>query len=440
MPSRHPQPRQHGGEIMASHRPVRSQNESTLAYDPFCEQQSTLLPHSMPYQKVNRMLERVPEAGNKDTKWAKLFGNWLGKPKAKSSGNPEKIRISEPRLISPPSHLRHSRQSVEQTSVPKRVSRILPELPKPSPKASRIRRKDLGKTHEALGSHPVGSWLDRMNKQYPAQHILLRTAREESRYKNTIRGESSHSKPAPSHVRPLSVTAEQTPADIKAERRKGRIFLDSDLSRSLYEFPDPEEWYDDSDDDSYDSSDDSYWEDAGFDDVDDASVDGTIPDIIITEPDDNESNENTTQRNRASKSLLDVDDCYKLLWISQDKELKGLKRYLVPLAYLVAEAENIDLDNNIELLEDSLKHIIADRERLFELYPLAHMLAEDQKIDVEDFKALPQALENVFADRDNAKRLVRYHKTTKERLERRVAEMETERDYYHPDGEDYIRL
>ncbi|KAI6084794.1 hypothetical protein F4821DRAFT_279798 [Hypoxylon rubiginosum] len=433
IPSKHHQPSDLRSDIMSPQVQVRSQNESTLAYDSPRERQGTLRPNSMSTQETSRVIKRIPEVEHKDTKWAKFFGNFLGKPKEKPSSSHEKLSISEPRLISAPSHVRAGHQPAQQTPAPKRVSRILSEvnLPKPPSKSPRIQRENLGTAREALGSQPIGSWLNRMEKQCPAQQILLTASRRQS----------NQSKSAPENAWPLTDVVAQTSADIKAERRKGRIFLDSDLSRNLYEFPDPEEWYDDSDDDS----DDSRWEDAGFDDggddddTDDADNDGTIPNIIISEPCDNKCNENATQRNRMSKRHLDIDDCYKVLWTNQDKELRQIKRCLLPLAYLIAEVENIDLDNP-ELLEGTLKSIIADRERLFDLYPLAYMLAQDQGIDAEDFAALPQVLDSVFQDRDNAKKMVRYHKATKEKLERRVAEMENERKHSYEDAEEYVRM
>ncbi|KAI1763181.1 hypothetical protein GGR53DRAFT_467606 [Hypoxylon sp. FL1150] len=412
---------------MASNRQLRSQNESTLAYDSSREIQDTLLSSPMSCHETNRIMERIPEIDHKETKWAKFLGGFLGKPKEKPSKNHEKSSISEPRVISRPSHIRTSHLPAQQTPAPKRVSRILSEvdLPKLPSKSSKVQRKDLGKAHEALGSHPVGSWLNKMEKQCPAGQILLKASRRES----------SQSKLAPEDAWPLTDAAAQT--SIKAERRKGRIFLDSELSRNLYEFPDPEEWYDDSADDS----DDSRWDDAGFDadDADDTGNAGNIPNIIITEPSDNGHNENTTQKYKTSKRHLDLDDCYKVLWANHDKELKQIKRCLLPLAYLIAEVENVDVDH-AELLEDSLKSIIADRERLLDLYPLAIMLAQDQGIDVEDFAILPRVLDSVFQDRDNAKRMVRYHKVTKEKLERRVAEMENERRHSFEDAEEFVRM
>ncbi|KAI0173344.1 hypothetical protein GGR52DRAFT_590488 [Hypoxylon sp. FL1284] len=302
----------------------------------------------------------------------------------------------------------------------------------PPPKASRTNRQEFGKGHEALGSHPVGSWLEMMEKRYPARQILLRG--EESSRQSTARPISSE----PKHLKPLVNVPGRLPAEVLAERRKGRVFLDADLSRNLYEFPDPEMWEDDSDEDT----DESLWEDAvmGDEDIDevvDIGANGIIPRITVTKP-EKAHEENATSSSEGSSPLLDVNYCYKVISIKQERELKMLKRHLLPLAYLVAETENIDV-NDVGLLEESLRSIIADREKLLDLYPLAHLLAQDQEMDPEDFGALPQALENVLDDRDNAKRLARYHRATKEKLERRVARMEAEMDRYQ-DGENYVRL
>lgn len=362
------------------------------------------------------MLERVPKSENKDTKPTSSFGRWLGKHWSKSPESPEKIRISEPRPLTPPYlPLRSSRSSFELTTTSRRGSRILPELEEPKllPKTPRVQRQNLGTNHEALGSHPVPyprrgalmpTWLDRMEERVPAQHILLKPVEEDNKHKITTHQEAEQNLPQPESLA-ANGNSRQIPADVKAERRKGRIFLGDELSRSFYEFPDPEVFVGEDEDSEK-------WEDAGFDDTDTGNK-GTIPSIIVTAPDEDMAT--------SDSRLLNVGDSYKIICHRQSKELNDLRsreRILLPLAVRVAEAEGIDL-NDVYALEDSLKNIIADRDLLLDVYPLAHILAEDQKLDIENLKVFPHVLKKVLADRDNARRVADHHKTIRHRLEKR---------------------
>ncbi|KAF3066528.1 hypothetical protein GL218_09036 [Daldinia childiae] len=306
-------------------------------------------------------------------------------------------------------------------------------------------------------SYPVGAWLDDSEKTHPPRQILLRSSAGDSeeeaprvvQSRRSSRISSSSTLPEPEPRRDVKPSLS---ADVRAERRKGRIFLNSDPSRSLYEFPDPEVWSNEGDDESDD--DDQFWDDAGFEDsdFDDAGfeeavfestdrqypTDSSIPEITVSSPSDEESE---TKRRMSSKDMLKPDDVYKVLWKQQTKETRFLnetQRFLLPLAWLVAEAEGIDV-NDLPALEMSLKSIIADRQKLIDLFPLAKILAKDQKVDVTDFKSFPRMLKNVIADRDNAKRLAEYHRVARRKLESRVAQLEMERNGESPDDEEYIR-
>ncbi|KAI1456621.1 hypothetical protein F4805DRAFT_458621 [Annulohypoxylon moriforme] len=414
MPSRQPQYRQYGSS--AEH--LALQRGSTQAYDSDSSVKEARQLHSG--KGGNRTLRRVP----KDAKLSSSFGNWLGRHKAKKVDNSERIRISDPIPIQP-APPRPRRPSDSENG---RYEQLRSAAPKPPPKDIEIKRENLGNVHEALRSHPVfprpatkeGDVRARPvsgTRQAPAKYADkngdLRTAA-----RNEVQTKRTSMEP-------------QQKADVKAERRKGRVFLDA---KDLYEFPDPETFgnSEENDDDGH------HWEDAGFDDPHTpATSNGPTPKITITEPTPDEHN--SLQVEESPQRLLGVDDCYKVLYQGQTKELRGLRntlRYLVPLAWLVAEAEGVDL-NDIGALEGALKTIIADREKLFDLFPLAQVLAEDQKVDIDDFKGLPGALKNVMSDRDSAKRMADYHKMVSRRLEGKIAQLERERDGEDDDDEQY---
>ncbi|KAI0889603.1 uncharacterized protein GGS22DRAFT_182946 [Annulohypoxylon maeteangense] len=410
MASRQPQYRQYGGSVER----LPLHNGSTLAYDSNSSVKDVRLHESASNKGVDRTLRRVP----KDAKLSSSFGNWLGRYKAKKGENLDRIRISDP-------------MPIQQTpSRPKRSS-YTPELgngshellrsaaPKPPPRDVEIKRENLGGCHEALRSHPIAPQPSPKERNVATRQTPL---------KHTAK--SGNSK-AVAHDEPRTKGTTMEPrqkTDVKTERRKGRIFLDT---TDMYEFPNPDtfESSEENDDDGH------IWEDAGFDDPQPVTKNESAPKITITQPSDDGyssmKSEETPQR------LLGVDDCYKVLYEGQTKEMRGLRntlRYLVPLAWLIADAEGVD-PNDIDALEGALKTIIADREKLFDLFPLAQVLAEDQKVDIDDFKALPRALQNVMADRDNARRMADYHRMASRRLEGRIAKLERERD--SEDNEEY---
>ncbi|KAI1466936.1 uncharacterized protein F4812DRAFT_465581 [Daldinia caldariorum] len=455
-------------EATRSHPNLLSSTEPTQAYDSRGERRGRGIKtsHSMQNPQMDRTSLRDPSVENKDVKVTKAFSRWLGKHKAKNAANPERLRISEPQPASlPQAPLRHKHSFNEQAPLPPNISRILPELgiPKPPLKNPSIQKKNLGKSHDALGSYPVGTWLDNSEKTYPPKQILFNSKAGDNENEMTGVAKSRRQ----SRASPKSVTYESEladdiqsglAADIRAERRKGRIFSNEDPLKNLYEFPDPDAWYGEEDDES--DEDDQFWDDAGFDDsdfggsdLDDAgfeeavftarrerySANISVPDIVISTPTDEGE---PSKRRASSEDLLKPDDVYKVLWKKQAKEIRFLnetQRYLLPLAWLVAEAEGIDV-NDLPALEKALKVIISDRRKLFDLFPLAKVLAKDQKVDVNDFKSFPRILKNVLSDRDNAKRLADYHRTAKLKLESKVAQLEAENIGESPDDEDYIRF
>ncbi|KAI0854177.1 hypothetical protein F5Y00DRAFT_256675 [Daldinia vernicosa] len=463
MSSRYSQHQHHerSNSLYGPYPDLSSSNEPTQAYGSRGDRRSIRSSQSMQYQQMDRMLPRGSQFEDKDVKVTKAFTRWLGKHKAKNATTTERLRISEPRATSlPQAPLRPKRSINEQPLLPTGSSRILPELQssKPPLKNPTIQKKNLGKYQDALGSYPVGAWLDDSEKTLPPGQILLGSSSEDSedeapprnvKSRLSFRATSSSTFPEPEPTHNIKPSMS---ADVRAERRKGRIFLNNDPARSLYEFPDPEAWSNDDDDESDD--DDQFWDDAGFDDgsFDDACfeeavfesmgeqypADSSIPEIIIESPSDEESE---SKRRMSSEDMLKPDDVYKVLLKQQTKETRFLnetQRYLLPLAWLVAEAERIDV-NDLPALEGALKSIIADRQKLIDLFPLAKILAKDQKVDVNDFKAFPRMLKHIIADRDNSKRLAEYHRIARRKLESRVAQLEMERCGESPDDEEYIR-
>ncbi|KAI1205887.1 uncharacterized protein F4807DRAFT_464349 [Annulohypoxylon truncatum] len=404
MTSRQLQYRQYGGS--AEH--LTLQNGSTLAYD-FNHSVTEARPSSPTSNKgASRTLRRVP----KDAKLSSSFGNWLGRHKAKKGDNSERIHISEPKpLQQAPPRPRRPSDAPELAHGPYELPGSI--VSRPPTKNPEIKRENLGNVHEALRSHPIAPRPDTKDKGIPVRRVPLNYAVKNSDSSATARTE----------VRTKRTSkVPQSTADVKAERRKGRIFLDG---KNLYEFPDPES-YESGEEENNDDG--HLWEDAGFDDPGMPAInERSVPKITVTHPTDNE--QSSIQSEETPQKLLGVDDCYKVLYQGQTKELRGLRKtlkYLVPLAWLVAEAEGVDPHDGVAL-EGALRTIIADREKLFDLFPLAQVLAEDQKVDIDDFKALPRALKNIMSDRDSATRIADYHRMVSRRLEGKIAQLERER-------------
>ncbi|KAI0135011.1 hypothetical protein F4814DRAFT_443839 [Daldinia grandis] len=462
MSSRYSQYQHHdrSNSLQGQYPGLSSSNESTQAYGSGGDRRSIKSTQSIQYQQMDRMLPRGPQVEDKDVKVTKAFSRWLGKHKPKNATSTERLRISEPRGISlPQAPLRPKCSINDPKLLPTGSSRILPELEysKPPLKNPTIQKKNLGTSQDALRSYPVGAWLDDSGKTHPPKEILLRSSAEDneeevprvvkSRRSFYIPSSSAFPEPGPTNDIKSGLSA-----DVRAERRKGRIFLNDDFSRSLYEFPDPEAWDGESGDES--DGDDQFWDDAGFGDsnFDDAGfeeavfeskgeqyvADSSIPDIVISSPSDEESE---SRRRMSSEDMLKPDDVYKVLWKQQTKETRFLnetQRFLLPLAWLVAEAEGIDV-NDLPALEMALKSIIADRRKLIDLFPLAKIVAKDQKADGNNFKPLPRMLKNIITDRDNAQMLAEHHRVARRKLESKVAQLEMERNGESPDDEEYIR-
>ncbi|OTB08883.1 hypothetical protein M426DRAFT_316909 [Hypoxylon sp. CI-4A] len=253
-----------------------------------------------------------------------------------------------------------------------------------------------------------------MDKKLPAQQVQCR--RDSWPLSN---GEADQSGEIASEPKPTANNEAEQMAKIKAERRKGRIFSSDEIPRDLYEFPDPEIW---SGKHGQNMGNDGHiWEDAGIDDP--VATDDYAPQIIFTEPEDDDRE--AKESNRKPEDRLNVDMVYRVLYNKQTKELRDCKATLKSLARLVADAEEADLNDGPNL-EKALKTIISDRAKLFDLMPLARIVADDQSLPFGDFKELPDALRRILADRDNAKKMAEYHKTTATRLWQRMASSERE--------------
>ncbi|KAI1074620.1 hypothetical protein F5B20DRAFT_586092 [Whalleya microplaca] len=427
------------------------------------------------YQTMERASARVPElengrkkSGNDRSEGHHGLSRWLGKHKDKPKHEKEKLVISSPMPISPRRvPQRPARPPIEQTpasfygmsTLQESRAPVLPPKPPVPPKDTpstlklTIRRENLGTAREALGSHPV-KWLNSAQRQYPAERILTPSAAKD-RNRQTVIYSDTESGVAP--------TKPEVSAQLKAERRKGRVFQSGPLLAELQgfqEFPDPQ---------TFDGQDDGeFWEDAGINDdsevlnpeTEDGDPEMTIipeqqkedglcvPELTITAPEktDNSTRARKTRSGRPSKPLLDVDDAYERLFHRQEKETRKL-RQLLPLAWLVADIEGIE-PTDIGALTRALQGIIDDNDKLWKLWPLAMTLAEDQGLDLEDFKAFPQALQKVLADRDSAQRAAYHHMARERQLEGRVRQMQREQErmqrermsrYQDHDQEDYIR-
>ncbi|KAL7629673.1 hypothetical protein AAE478_001196 [Parahypoxylon ruwenzoriense] len=437
--------------------------ESTLAYDSLRGRQDTVPLDFMPYQRIGRQSTHVPELESYDENSVKrrskshALSRWLGKRTASTAKKYERPYISEPRLISAPRALGlPDRSPVGQ--MPKFSYRsqalsqpeaLRPQRTEPSFAANHgVRRQNLGTVHDALGSHPVSNWLNKTEKRFPAQQILFRTASDYD-HEPTICSKADGSRLPPTEPEVIEY--------IRSERRKGRIFSEGEFSEALYEFPDPEDWcgQDDGGNDY-----DQYWEDAGFheyeteDGNDDNTNDGhgmatveydpktkdsNIPKLEITHTGPDKNAALAEPPKRVSKGLLSVDDCYERLWSAQLKETMGL-RQLIPLAQRIAEVGRINSNGHINFYKETLESLIRDHDRLYDLMPVADLLAEDQNLDISDLGPFTQAFERVLAERDTARSAAGHHKRQARRLEGRIAELESEMNMYSHDDEEYVRL
>ncbi|KAJ8129625.1 hypothetical protein O1611_g4006 [Lasiodiplodia mahajangana] len=278
-----------------------------------------------------------------------------------------------------------------------------PALPA-QPKSPRINPQNLGSANEALNSHSVGTWHDTLaeepvksNRETKNQHRRFVICERDDDDYILLKG------PEPSVDLPVERSQEhapQTKASNKAEFQEFPKFRNSKTSEERVEQP----------------------------------VDRMIPTIELVPPPEGDIDQVLDPR------FLSIEGAYRNLLKDSNKEIRRLKR-LLPLAWLVAEAEGIDIKNTTALAV-TLEEIIADRDRLLRLIPLADMLCKDQGInfDTEAFEALPRALEKALKDRDAARFAAQHNRRAAERLERRIGRLEKELSDLRYDGEeDYIR-
>ncbi|GAW25129.1 hypothetical protein SAMD00023353_0200070 [Rosellinia necatrix] len=279
----------------------------------------------------------------------------------------------------------------------------LPQVPTPP----KVDRRNLGSKDDALHSHPVGN-----------------RALESPRSDNKIKGK--HRKFVICETDDdddcISLKGPDSPTDSVAKRRQGHVFSMKTLEAEFQEFPRPESW-----------------KGKETENHTHQTAKHTIPVIKLTPPPEGDIDQ-------VDPSLLTVDKAYKTLLRKAEREARSLKR-LVPLAWLTAEAKGIDI-NNTSALAEALRDIIEDRDRLSNLLPLAVTLCADQGItfDTNAFEALPQALEKVLSDRRRAKFAAEYNKREKQKLERRVNQLENRlssfydsKDEGEEEEENYIR-
>ncbi|KAJ2988539.1 hypothetical protein NUW58_g3922 [Xylaria curta] len=269
--------------------------------------------------------------------------------------------------------------------------------------ALNIDPRNLGQRDEALHSHPPYGW----NKQLPekpprAGKEINNPNRTFVAYVNededVILEELGHS------------------TDPLLKRRWGHVFSAKDTR--LHQFPDPG---------SYEA------EKAK------QTPDRPIPEIIVTPPSEGHAT-------RVDPSLLSVNNAFETLHLKSSKENRRLKyrlkklSHLVPLAWLLSEAEGIDI-NDTTALVNGLKLIIEDRQKLAGLVPLAATLCEDQGIDLSTvaFGALPQALDKVLNDAKKAKLAAAHHKRARKSHEARLRRLESELSCWNFDvDEEYV--
>ncbi|KAI1203893.1 hypothetical protein F5X97DRAFT_317912 [Nemania serpens] len=157
------------------------------------------------------------------------------------------------------------------------------------------------------------------------------------------------------------------------------------------------------------------------------TIDCTIPTIRLVPPPEGDVEPLGTR-------FLSVDEAYKTLFQRSKRENRTL-RGLLPLAWLLAEAEGIDIHDTAALVE-ALEGIIEDRQRSSNLLSLASTLCADQDIDFETgaFENLPRALDKVLKDREAAKFAAGHEKRVRQRLERRVIQLENTLSELRCDG------
>ncbi|KAI1383601.1 uncharacterized protein F4822DRAFT_434714 [Hypoxylon trugodes] len=396
---------------------VPSTAGSTLAYDLRCGRSDSQLPTPMSAEALDRVLGNTPKPKRDKVKGSNPITTWLGKYTGKGFVNIEGLQLGPPSPPQPPLH--------PMRPIVKRASMSAPSW-----------KESSGEPKEALVSNSI-AWPTAAGKdlpELPGEEVVLSPAGNGSNYvvpDTPIRRvvDPAYRKPVPSN--PATNVGSQETKDLKAERRKGRVFNEEDLPKDLYEFPSPDDWV------TEDEAEEYFWEDAGFDDIQEPASEQkplvrrleTIPEIVITEPDDEGSAEQNRKKPRMQyKNQLSVDNSFEVLYhkqTSQVRKLKGRVDCLHVLAFLVAQAEDLDMDDLVAV-HGALKHIIDDRDKLFDLFPLAKTLAKDQKLDAKDVKALHRALKKVLLDRDNALQEVAIGKATIQRLKDQIESLRRE--------------
>ncbi|KAI0103715.1 hypothetical protein GGR51DRAFT_561647 [Nemania sp. FL0031] len=291
------------------------------------------------------------------------------------------------------------------TLIPYYPTETLEELALPTaPKSPRINPQNLGSANEALRSNPIHTSHDRLAKDPTKSNEEIKKQRR--RFVLCERDEDDYvllKGPNPSADSPVERSKEYLPlanSSDKTEFQEFPRFRSSETNEGIEQ-----------------------------------NISRTVPTIELIPPPEGDVDQILDPR------LLSVEAAYRKLLKDTNKEMRKYKR-LVPLAWLIAEAENIDI-RNTEALVATLKEIIADNERLRRLVPLAEVLCIDQGInlDTDIFEALPRALEKALKDRDTAKFAAQHNRRAAERLERRVDRLEKELADLRYDGEeDYIRF
>jgi hypothetical protein len=143
----------------------------------------------------------------------------------------------------------------------------------------------------------------------------------------------------------------------------------------------------------------------------------SVPALVLSPPEEGNIRQVDPDR-------LSINYAYKVLHRKAEREVHKYAR-LMPLAQLVSEAENINI-NDTAALAEALRKVVDERRELMDLLPLASMLCRESgvKFDKGAFKALPEALKKVLSDRDRAQYVASHHKRAREILEARVSELE----------------
>ncbi|KAI3323568.1 hypothetical protein HD806DRAFT_522711 [Xylariaceae sp. AK1471] len=329
------------------------------------------------------------------------FGRLLG-GKSRAKQLIDKASIGQPMPLLPQPPPRPARPSIEQGPASFLTYPVV-ELSRPvllndglpaKPTSPRIDPRHLGSVDEALHSHPTqgllenlaGRCLPKSDKSIKSRHRKFVICERDDDEQIFLR----EPKPSP---------------DLLTERRRGRVFSTVGTEGSLHQFPNPDTWK-------------TNQEDQGAEKL----IECGVPTIKLSPPEEGDVQQ-------VEPNNLSVGHAYKILHHDAEREVRRLRRLkgLQPLAWLIAEAEGID-PNDTAALAEALRDIIEDRYKLNNLLPLAVTLCVDQGIEFDNkaFQELPQALEKILADRDRAQYVAGHHKRARQKLECRVKQLESE--------------